>query len=287
MRLLDLPVELQLMIGDELDANRDLNAVSRTCRDLNNIFSPLLYKRDARRKKSLALIWAARQGRIGTLKKSLDAGAEPNIKTSGGDFFQKIIPHGYSWNTQPKTSIEIATYWGRQAAAIFLMERGASLQLSNCFSSETNCRCNLLHLACQLGYTELAKALIDSGMDVDIQGCYDRSPLQQMILRAAFHRDWKVRHHKHADVTKLLLENGADTESELQGSKNISSCLEKEIARIKILVAEGDRHSFDAYSRREFNRDITELCNIQHTLLSHRSENERERIEKRRGSTIG
>jgi hypothetical protein len=61
MRLVDLPPELLIAIGDELFRSRDAVALASTNRALSSIFQPLAYKINVQYGSSCALIWAASQ----------------------------------------------------------------------------------------------------------------------------------------------------------------------------------------------------------------------------------
>ncbi|KAJ6126458.1 hypothetical protein N7523_002070 [Penicillium sp. IBT 18751x] len=61
MRLVDLPPELLIAIGDELFRSRDAVALASTNRALNSMFQPLAYKINVQYESSCALIWAASQ----------------------------------------------------------------------------------------------------------------------------------------------------------------------------------------------------------------------------------
>ena len=61
MRLVDLPPELLIAIGDELFRSRNAVALASTNRALNSMFQPLAYKINVQYESSCALIWAASQ----------------------------------------------------------------------------------------------------------------------------------------------------------------------------------------------------------------------------------
>ncbi|GIJ87111.1 hypothetical protein Asppvi_006014 [Aspergillus pseudoviridinutans] len=74
MSLLSLPLDVLYEIASHL-YDWDLNALTRTCSPLYTVFNFELYRRDPRRGQSRALFWAVEHNVIGTLRKSLGAGA--------------------------------------------------------------------------------------------------------------------------------------------------------------------------------------------------------------------
>lgn len=77
MELLDLPNELILELGN-LAEPPALCALAATCRRLHSLLNPLLYRRNAQERDSSALIWAAENGRVGTVNFCLSNGADVN-----------------------------------------------------------------------------------------------------------------------------------------------------------------------------------------------------------------
>ncbi|KAK4227010.1 putative ankyrin repeat protein [Podospora fimiseda] len=75
-----LPVELLVLIIDNLEYSIDVSALGRTSRRLYDTANPILYKRAAQRSDSWPLSWAAQTGVVNTLIKALDAGLDPNYK---------------------------------------------------------------------------------------------------------------------------------------------------------------------------------------------------------------
>ncbi|KAK3991069.1 putative ankyrin repeat protein [Cladorrhinum sp. PSN332] len=75
-----LPVELLVLIIDNLEYSIDVSALARTSRRLYDTANPILYKRAAQRDDSWPMSWAAQTGVVRTLIKALDAGLDPNYK---------------------------------------------------------------------------------------------------------------------------------------------------------------------------------------------------------------
>ncbi|KAI0555781.1 ankyrin repeat-containing domain protein [Xylaria curta] len=76
---LGLPLELLYYISKCLD-NTDLSSWSRSCRAFHAALTPLLY-RSAKDDPSV-MCWASGQGRLDTVQRLLDAGADPNVAQS-------------------------------------------------------------------------------------------------------------------------------------------------------------------------------------------------------------
>lgn len=79
MHLLNLPDELLLVIGSQIQSQSDLAAISSANRYLHNLLTPELYHRDARTQKSVQ--WAARMGRPETLQKAQSFGIVSDLDT--------------------------------------------------------------------------------------------------------------------------------------------------------------------------------------------------------------
>ena len=82
MCLLPLPPELFVLLATFLEAERDLNSLSRTCHRLYALLNTYLYRRNAQNSKSSALLWAARCGNEETARKSIQEGASIQEKDS-------------------------------------------------------------------------------------------------------------------------------------------------------------------------------------------------------------
>ena len=80
--LLVLPPELLLGVAREIEHERDLNALARTCRHLYAILNRELYRRNVQLCKSSALLWAAKYGQVATIQKLVTEGA--NVRRTRG-----------------------------------------------------------------------------------------------------------------------------------------------------------------------------------------------------------
>ncbi|KAI0192613.1 ankyrin repeat-containing domain protein [Xylaria flabelliformis] len=76
---LGLPIELLYYISKCLD-NTDLSSWSRSCRAFHAALTPLLYQ--SVKDDPTVMCWAASQGRLDTVQRLLDAGANPNVAWS-------------------------------------------------------------------------------------------------------------------------------------------------------------------------------------------------------------
>ena len=84
MPLLDLVDELLLCISENLEAERDINAFSRTSSHLHNVLNPYLYRHNVQRLGSSGLWWAAQDGQEATTRKFLEEDADVQAKDSDG-----------------------------------------------------------------------------------------------------------------------------------------------------------------------------------------------------------
>lgn len=76
MSLVNLPTELILMIESNLDSPKDLNSLIRTSPRFALVFGDKLYKNRTAHEHAYIIIWAAKRGLDGTIRKCLNAGAK-------------------------------------------------------------------------------------------------------------------------------------------------------------------------------------------------------------------
>lgn len=84
MPLFDLPDDILLVVAEAFDRERDLNALSRTCRRFHDVLDRRLYRLHVKNHYSRAFIWAAKHDRVDTARKLLAAGARPCDKDGIG-----------------------------------------------------------------------------------------------------------------------------------------------------------------------------------------------------------
>ncbi|KAL4869442.1 ankyrin repeat-containing domain protein [Aspergillus spectabilis] len=84
MSLLCLPNELIEHIGKGIGSEPDLNALTQTNQLISKLLTPLLYRSNAERHNSSALVWAAQHGLTSTAKLCLEHGANTNALIAGG-----------------------------------------------------------------------------------------------------------------------------------------------------------------------------------------------------------
>lgn len=127
MALQSLPTEIILCIADNLSKMRDINALVRTHPRLRDQLELKLYKLDVKAQDGVAVLWAAMNGRLNTLRKCVAADAKipksdrfnTHIKTS--DFIESlsIIPR------YPREhAITTAAAVGSKACIRFLIRYG-------------------------------------------------------------------------------------------------------------------------------------------------------------------
>ncbi|CAI7630285.1 unnamed protein product [Penicillium palitans] len=76
MSLVNLPTELILMIESNLDSPKDLNSLIRTSPRFALVFDDKLYKNRTAHEHAYIILWAAKRGLDGTIRKCLNAGAK-------------------------------------------------------------------------------------------------------------------------------------------------------------------------------------------------------------------
>lgn len=134
-----LPAELILQILGEdqehLDC-RDRASVSRTCQLFYSINNPILYAQNIQQGRSSCLFWAAKHGRLDTLKRAIDAGGNVNTESWFADHADNVhqvhlagpgfSDHNNSNNDDGVTTpLHVAAKYGQQEAAQYLIDHGA------------------------------------------------------------------------------------------------------------------------------------------------------------------
>ncbi|KGO69234.1 hypothetical protein PITC_095560 [Penicillium italicum] len=76
MSLVLLPTEVVLMIESNLDSHKDLNALICTSPRFARMFDDKLYKMNSAHQHAYVILWAAKRGLVGTIRKCLKAGAK-------------------------------------------------------------------------------------------------------------------------------------------------------------------------------------------------------------------
>ncbi|OQE39878.1 hypothetical protein PENCOP_c006G08747 [Penicillium coprophilum] len=90
--LTDLPLEIFLLIAENLRCEKDINALSQVNRGLYNLLTPYLYRMDIRNSCNPAIAWVAFYGQEGTVRKALEQGASAAY-TQDDDTPQPICGH--------------------------------------------------------------------------------------------------------------------------------------------------------------------------------------------------
>lgn len=123
-----LPIELIIQIlGDDHLACRDRASISRTCQLFHDINNPILYTQNVRQGRSSCLFWAAKHGRLETLKRGVDAGA--NVNTEGW-----FADDGVNMDDNPAgvtTPLHVAAKYGQKEAAEWLIDHGANIDAAS------------------------------------------------------------------------------------------------------------------------------------------------------------
>ncbi|KAL4978310.1 ankyrin repeat-containing domain protein [Aspergillus desertorum] len=99
--LLRLPAEILFSIVDALSV-ADLNRLLRSCRRLASLLQPRLYRLattytfEAHGRRKSPLTWAAEHGRINTVQRLLDAGADVTATVGGFTAFYQALRQGHT-----------------------------------------------------------------------------------------------------------------------------------------------------------------------------------------------
>lgn len=108
-----MTLELHLELSKFLTPGQ-MNAVARSCHQLNNIYGKELYSLDAKRKTNDAFIWGVRNRKVATIRKSLKAGA---------DILHTLVDEPYKLN-----AMQYAAKDGATAVIGILVEHGGLIR---------------------------------------------------------------------------------------------------------------------------------------------------------------
>lgn len=207
-----LPAELLgYVLGDDLQL-RDLASLARTCTFFYHVATSHLYRFNINQEHSSVLIWAAQNGRLRTMRRALELGADPNtlgpgscprIKTSQrdryGDSDGSCMNRRYSGRACG-SALHYAAKTGNDDMVNLLLDFKAKMDSPSCClcACEKNCylgdmsSCTdnphlfpLHHAVCQ-GHVATANLLLDRGaplhMSLEGHEDEDEDPVYSLSL---------------------------------------------------------------------------------------------------------
>ncbi|KFY30167.1 hypothetical protein V494_08239 [Pseudogymnoascus sp. VKM F-4513 (FW-928)] len=218
MQLLDLPHELLLAIEKEIPSQRDLGLFLRVNRYLHSILDPELYRRDADIQRFT--LWAARVGRLETLKKAQSYGIYSNRAT--GDLLCLSAENGHAsvlkhllparrcdWGPRmPEFGCHLDKLLvrpsrnGHHAAVKVLLEHGADHSWAN-----VKGRTALYHAATN-GFSSVIEVLLDGGAEISAPDWHQWTPLHFACK------------HGHVAAARLLVNRGADISAKCNAGRS-------------------------------------------------------------------
>ncbi|KAI1820857.1 ankyrin repeat-containing domain protein [Xylaria intraflava] len=105
--VLHLPAELLYYISKYLNDTADLSSWSRSCRTFHSAINPILYYQV--KDDPLVMYWACGKGRVDTVQRLLDAGANPNVAWVQNDptwWALRNVPNAPRFFYQPPSTAE-------------------------------------------------------------------------------------------------------------------------------------------------------------------------------------
>lgn len=162
--LAELPNDVLLMLADILP-DATIDALAQTSCRFSAIFGHVLYSRNARQQNSLALQWAAYYGVIGTVKKALSAGADPDSRRLPPRHPRHNVHRSFYEASDARkripyhTVLTIAALVGRLEIASLLIEAGATIDVD----PKESYGSTPFSAAIQGDHLEMAKLLIATG----------------------------------------------------------------------------------------------------------------------------
>lgn len=233
MALSQLPSELLLCVGQNLESVKDVTNFALTCRRLYSFldhFNRHLYK--AQKDPKSALHWAAEHGSYGVARLAIMHGAEVNVREpppfptiplhlacKGGHvrIVALLLEHGADINGLVTnwfpTPLGIAINCCQVPVVRFLLEQKPAPDLTQLVTEYADFRgATYLHMACYYSHASIVQLLIDKGQNVDGRDAQDMRPLHY-ALRVGRGQRGNRRARKDqdiVDIVRVLLVNGAD-----------------------------------------------------------------------------
>ncbi|KAJ5958324.1 uncharacterized protein N7479_005474 [Penicillium vulpinum] len=238
--LTDLPLEMFWLVVENLDCEKDINALSQVSRGIYVLLNPYLYRKNVYNDENSALAWGAYHGQEATVRKALEQGAwlefncedlpEPiTLAAIGGhaNIVKLLLDHGVDPVSAYGNDRDAALARDHAEVLQVLIEDGGFVPRAWDFFNTACDRffesLKVLVRACPqwaelaqseysdiLGITidgsaasvNIARFLIDSGSPVNCGGNYQDNPLDL------------AAHYGNIEMVKLLLSRGADPDLE-------------------------------------------------------------------------
>lgn len=254
MSLLHLPTEVQLLVANLLEEERDINSLARINREFYSLLNPYLYRRNLLNSRRSALLWAASRGREATVRICVSEAANigtidyilPLFRAAkfGHEGVVKLLLETGRVDVDSKdffrrTPLPIAVLREHEAVVKLLLATGRV----NVDSKDTDDR-TPLSFAAGGGRKAVVKLLLETRrVDINSKCSLGRTPLSW----AAF---WG-----HEAVVRLLLETeGLDVDSNSDGHTPLSFAVERGHEAVVKLLQETGRTNVDAkdpFARRD------------------------------------
>ncbi|OAQ79678.1 ankyrin repeats (3 copies) domain-containing protein [Purpureocillium lilacinum] len=203
MRLLELCPEIIVQIGESVDSEQDLLALSRAHPALSTLLTRCLYRLDAEAYGGSELYRAAKRGSLAGVKASLKYGASRylddfRLRDSNNDDAEYL---GYY---KMMTPLMMAAAGGNLEVAQLLLGEGASVEPDLHWSME-GFHQSALHIAMDRGDVRMIRLLVDAGANVEPSatdprfgpGARRRGPLGRAMER------------EQEEIAMILLDAGA------------------------------------------------------------------------------
>lgn len=166
-----LPLEILLLVAENLEQPRDIYALLKTSRRFVHLLTPLLHKA-AILDGDPALIWASKHGHEFLVRLLLEQGVDINVK----DEFYNL------------TSLHEAIMYGHEAIAKLLIENGIDITTVGRWGYGT-----ALQQAAENGYYALVRLLVENGADIKVDdGAFGGTALK------------RAQKYGHEDIVELL-----------------------------------------------------------------------------------
>ncbi|KAI0849038.1 ankyrin [Daldinia vernicosa] len=245
----NLPFELAKEVGNYLD-DKDLSSLSRTCRDLHNLFTDALYSRHQLDHE--LMYYSVEGGNIGAVRYLLEAHASPNIAMSSVQNRQSL--GAFPLNTLgPRTSIDLLKPGQPNPSR----RGGPRVRLLPNYWTP-------LHVAASMGRDDMVDLLLQHKAKISVFSkgfCGCSLPNEDLEFNAENHVTplWTPLHtaicHGHESTARLLLSHGASTNvsrNSLRVTALHTACWSNNAPIIRFLLNEGHQTNINVRDQKGY-----------------------------------
>ncbi|KAH8705885.1 ankyrin repeat-containing domain protein [Talaromyces proteolyticus] len=209
MSLLQLPSEIILIIAQYLSTQHDIYSLMQINRQLYHLLQHILYRYNVKYGKCSAMLWAAKKGNLGVMKKLLAEGAATNkigfkIKESRdlwslSNLYSRFSPLGSAQNLEDSPLLFAVRENHEDMVEFLLCELAKDCETPVMLMLQVN---ETLATAAVHGYNEIVLRMLSWGADINFKITRGIKTWTPPLTLAAS--------NGHVETVMLLLKHGAD-----------------------------------------------------------------------------